>query len=155
MQTHVAEIVQRSRSLNEYSRFIGKIKANLADGLVLEEAIKQAIEYGIEHNLMKEFLEKNGAEVANMLLSGWNMDEALAVSKEEGYEDGFEDGFEDGEKLGEQKKQRELILALKGVLSPEVIAEKFQVSLEYVMAVLSGASMVSEESVPYEAVKKE
>ena len=82
MQTHVAEIVQRSRSLNEYSRFIGKIKANLADGLVLEEAIKQAIEYGIEHNLMKEFLEANGAEVANMLLSGWNMDEALAVSKE-------------------------------------------------------------------------
>ena len=155
MQTHVAEIVQRSRSLNEYSRFIGKIKANLADGLVLEEAIKQAIEYGIEHNLMKEFLEANGAEVANMLLSGWNMDEALAVSKEEGYEDGFEDGFEDGEKLGEQKKQRELILALKGVLSPEVIAEKFQVSLEYVMAVLSGASIVSEESVPYEAVKKE
>ena len=159
MQTHVAEIVQRSRSLNEYSRFIGKIKANLADGLVLEEAIKQAIEYGIEHNLMKEFLEANGAEVANMLLSGWNMDEALAVSKEEGYEDGFEDGeklgLEKGEKLGEQKKQRELILALKGVLSPEVIAEKFQVSLEYVMAVLSGASIVSEESVPYEAVKKE
>ena len=83
-----------------------------------------------------------------MLLSGWNMDEALAVSKEEGYEDGFEDGeklgLEKGEKLGEQKKQRELILALKGVLSPEVIAEKFQVSLEYVMAVLSGASVVSE-----------
>ena len=116
MQTHVAEIVQRSRSLNEYSRFIGKIKANLADGLVLEEAIKQAIEYGIEHNLMKEFLEKNGAEVANMLLSGWNMDEALAVSKEEGFEDGVEYGeklgLEKGEKLGEQKKQRELILAL-------------------------------------------
>ena len=86
-----------------------------------------------------------------MLLSGWNMDEALAVSKDEGYED----GFEDGEKLGEQRKQRELILALKGVLSPEVIAEKFQVSLDYVMAVLSGASIVSEESVPHEAVKKE
>ena len=94
-----------------------------------------------------------------MLLSGWNMDEALAVSKEEGYEDGFEDGeklgLEKGEKLGEQKKQRELILALKGVLSPEVIAEKFQVSLDYVMAVLNDAWIVSEESVPYEAVKKE
>ena len=159
-----AEIVRRSRSLNEYSQFIGKIKANLAEGLVLEEAIKQAIEYGIDHDLMKDFLEAHGSEVANMLLSGWNMDEALAVSKEEGYEDGFEDGFEngfeDGEKLGlekgekqgEQKKQRELILALKGVLSPEVIAEKFQVSLEYVMAVLSGASMVSEpDTVEYKA----
>ena len=83
-----------------------------------------------------------------MLLSGWNMDEALAVSKEEGYEDGFEDG--------EQKKQRELILALKGVLSPEVIAEKFQVSLDYVMAVLSGASIVSEsDTAEYKAEKRE
>ena len=28
---------------------------------------------------MKDFLEAHGSEVANMLLSGWNMDEALAV----------------------------------------------------------------------------
>ena len=119
---------------------------------VFEEAIQQAIEYGIEHNLMREFLEKNGAEVANMLFTNWNMDEALAVSKEEG----FEDGVEYGEKLGEQRKQRELILALKGVLSPEVMAEKFQVSLDYVMAVLSGASIVSElDTVEYKAEKKE
>ena len=82
-----AEIVQKSRALSEYSRFIGKIKENLNDGLSLEESIHQAIEYGIEHNIMREFLETNGSEVANMLLSGWNMDEALAVSKEEGYED--------------------------------------------------------------------
>ena len=86
-----------------------------------------------------------------MLLSGWNMDEALAVSKEEG----FEDGVEYGEKLGEQKERRKLILALKGVLSPEVIAEKFQVSLEYVQAVLNDVWMVSEDSVLYEAGKKE
>ena len=90
-----AEIVQKSKSLNEYSRFIGKIKENLADGLTLEEAIQQAIEYGIEHDVMREFLEANGTEVANMLLSGWNMDEALIVSKEEGFEDGYEKGYYD------------------------------------------------------------
>lgn len=145
------EIVQRSKSLNEYSRFIGRIKSNLAGGLTLEEAVKQAIEYGIEHDIMREFLETHGSEVSNMLLSGWNMDEALAVSKEEG----FEDGVEYGEKLGEQKERRKLILALKGVLSPEVIAEKFQVSLEYVQAVLNDVWMVSEDSVLYEAGKKE
>ena len=86
-----------------------------------------------------------------MLFTEWDMDKALAISKEEGYED----GVEYGEKLGEQKKQRELILALKDVLSPEVIAEKFQVSLEYVMAVLNDGWLVSEDSVPYKAVKKE
>ena len=88
---------------------------------MLEEAIKQAIEYGVEHDIMKEFLETHGTEVHNMLLSGWNMDEALAVSKEEGFEDGVE--------YGEQKKQQELILALRDVLPPEVSAEKFGVSL--------------------------
>ena len=82
-----AEIVKRSRSLAEYSWFVGRIRANQADGLTQEEAIKQAIEYGIEHDIMKEFLETHGSEVSNMLLSGWNMDEALAVSKEEGFEE--------------------------------------------------------------------
>ncbi len=136
-----AEIVKRSKSLAEYSRFIGLIKSNLADGLMLEEAIKQAIEYGMEHDIMKEFLETHGTEVHNMLLSGWNMDEALAVSKEEGFEDGVE--------YGEQKKQQELILALRDVLPPEVIAEKFAVSLEYVQSVLNAPPMVCEAETPY------
>ena len=78
-----------------------------------------------------------------MLFTEWDMDKALAISKEEGYEDGRMD------------ERRELILALKDVLSPEVIAEKFQVSLEYVMAVLNDGWLVSEDSVPYKAVKKE
>ena len=136
-----AEIVKRSKSLAEYSRFIGLIKSNLADGLMLEEAKKQAIEYGMEHDIMKEFLETHGTEVHNMLLSGWNMDEALAVSKEEGFEDGVE--------YGEQKKQQALILALRDVLPPEVIAEKFAVSLEYVQSVLNAPSMVCEAETPY------
>ena len=62
-----AEIVRRSKSLTEYSRFIGLIKANLVDGLTLAEAIRQAIEYGVEHDIMKEFLETHGTEVTNML----------------------------------------------------------------------------------------
>ena len=127
-----AEIVQRSKSLSQYSRFIGKIKENLADGLTLEESIQQAIEYGITHDIMREFLETNGTEVANMLLSGWNMDEALTVSKEEGYEDGFEDGFAGGEKCERENN----ICKLSSKLSPEEIAETLQLPLDYVLDVL-------------------
>ena len=166
-----AEIVRKSRALSEYSRFIGKIKENLADGLSLEESIHQAIEYGIEHDIMREFLETNGSEVANMLLSGWNMDEALAVSKEEGFEDGYEDGYEDGERhgimrgmvagraegvlYGEKAKQEEMIRALNGVLPAETIAEKFKLSLEYVLSVLQEPMCVGEREVTYEVNKKE
>ena len=123
-----AEIVQRSQSLNEYSQFIGKIKENLADGLTLEESIKQAIEYGIEHDIMRDFLETNGTEVVNMLLSGWNMDEALAVSKEEGFEDGYVNG--------ELHERENNIRKFSTKLSPEEIAEILQLPLEYVLDVL-------------------
>ena len=126
----------------------------------MEEAIRQAIEYGIEHDIMKEFLEQNGTEVANMLLSGWNMDEALIVSKEEGFEDGFEAGFAggkaegraEGKAEGAARKQEELIRAFKDVLSPEVIAEKIHEPVQYVLDVLKDdGTMYACESVhPYE-----
>jgi len=154
-----AEIVQRSQALSEYSRFIGKIKENLNDGLSLEESIHQAIEYGIEHDIMREFLETNGSEVANMLLSGWNMDEALSVSKEEGYEDGYDDGRAEGRAegvlYGEKTKQEEMIRALNGVLPAEVIAEKFKLSLEYVLEVLKDPMCVCEPGAKYEVNKQE
>ena len=158
-----AEIVQKSKSLNEYSRFIGKIKENLANGMTLEEAIKNAIEYGIENNIMREFLETNGTEVANMLLSGWNMDEALSVSKEEGYEDGFEDGFAGGKAegraegvvYGEKKKQEELIRKFSKKLSPEDIAETLHVAKEYVLDVLKddGAMTACQPTSEYKSNK--
>ena len=140
-----SELVQNSKSLSEYSRFIGKIKENITDGLMLDEAIKQAIEYGIEHDIMREFLEQNGSEVHNMLLESWNMDEALAVSKEEG----FEDGVEFGMVCGEQKKQEELIRKFSKINTPEQIAEILQTSKEYVLEVLDQDICVCEPERTY------
>lgn len=73
------------------------------------------------------------------------MDEALAVSKEEGYEDGFEAGERRGEQRGMAQKQNELIRKFSKKLSPEDIAETLQVSKEYVLSVLqeNDAKMVS------------
>ena len=102
-----------------------------------------------------------------MLLSGWNMDEALAVSKEEGYEDGYEDGERhgimrgmaagraEGVLYGEKTKQEEMIRALNGVLPAEIIAEKFKLSLEYVLEVLKDPMCVCEPGAKYEVNKQE
>ena len=40
---------------------------------------------------MREFLEQNGTEVMNMLITEWKMEDALAVRFEEGREDGLEE----------------------------------------------------------------
>jgi len=49
--------------------------------------MKLAIKYCRKNDILKDFLEKNGTEVINMLLTEWNMDDALAVRFEEGRED--------------------------------------------------------------------
>ena len=82
-----------------------------------------------------------------MLLSGWNMDEALIVSKEEGYEDGYDDGKAEGK----AEERKELIRAFKDVLSPEVIAEKIHEPVQYVLDVLKddGTMYACEPEHPY------
>ena len=98
-----------------------------------------------------------------MLLSGWNMDEALAVSKEEGFEDGYEAGERhgmmrgmaagkaEGRAEGAAQERAQNILALKDVLSPEKIAETFNVTKEYVLEVLDSddTMIASEPEHPY------
>ena len=93
-----------------------------------------------------------------MLLSGWNMDEALAVSKEEGFEDGLELGImrgmaagrAEGVLYGEKTKQEELIRKFSQNLSPEDIAETLSVSKAYVLDVLRTEGYVCEPGAKYE-----
>ena len=101
--------------------------------------------------------EQNGTEVHNMLLESWNMDEALAVSKEEGFEDGYELGEKHGEQrgiaYGEKKKQEDLIRKFSKINTPEQIAEILQTSKEYVLDVLKQDMCVCEPEHPYNAKK--
>ena len=85
-----------------------------------------------------------------MLLSEWNMDEALEVTQEEAFADGVEYGL-----AAEREKN---IRALRRKLSAEDIAETLEVSLEYVLKVMNHEAactmQVREPDVEYVAVKK-
>jgi predicted transposase/invertase (TIGR01784 family) len=84
-------IVRRCKRLNEYSAFIAKARDFEKQLGNRTEAMKQAVKYCREHDILKEFLEEHGSEVMNMLMTEWNWDEALAVR------------FEDGEKKGREE----------------------------------------------------
>ena len=94
-----------------------------------------------------------------MLLSEWNMDEALEVAKEEGMEEAFADGVEYGVAQGETAEREKNIRALEGLLEPGVIAEKFELPIDYVLKVLEHEAactmQVREPDVEYVAVKKQ
>ena len=135
-----SQLIQKSKSLKEYSLFVHMVNVGIREGLAFGEAVTKAIRYCIAHDIMGEFLSKHGSEVENMLFTEWNMDEALAVTAEEaraeGEARGERRGLEKGEKLGFEKSRKQMIQALDGVLSAEVIAEKLGLPLEYVQEIL-------------------
>ena len=165
------EIIARSKSLNDYSLFVHTVKMGVQEGRTFDEAVEDAVVYCIRNNIMKEFLELHGSEVSNMLLSEWNMDEALEVTQEEafadgveyglerGIEQGLEQGMELGVAQGETAEREKNIRALEGLLEPGVIAEKFEVPLDYVLKVMNHEAaytmQVREPDVEYVAVKKQ
>ena len=100
-------IVRRCETLNGYCAFIGKVREYEREGHSLEEAIRKAVIYCRDHDILKEFLEANATEVLNMLLEEWNLDDAKQVWFEEGMEEGLEKGREEGLEEGLEKGREE------------------------------------------------
>ena len=95
--------MKRSKTLAGYSVFVAKMREYEKSGYENTEAMKLAIRYCRENDILKEFFEKNGTEVMNMLMTEWNFDDALAVRFEEGLEKGMEQGIEKGMEQGIEK----------------------------------------------------
>ena len=146
-----SQLIQKSRSLMEYSLFVHQVNMELASGVAFSQAVANAIRYCIAHDVMGEFLSQNGSKVENMLFTEWNMEEALAVTAEEalaegmargkadGLAEGITRGMAKGKAEGLVEAQEKFIRALDGVLSPEMIAEKLDLPLAEVLAVLEKA----------------
>jgi len=115
---HNSEILRKCETLDNYSFFMGKIREYENGGNKVEKAVKNAIEYCIEKDILKDFLETHASEVINMLLTEWNLDEAVDVAREEGYEEGRE-------KTREEDQQYFLEL-LDQDLTKEEIKERLQ-----------------------------
>ena len=93
------EIAEKCKTLGEYSAFIEKVREFEKETGTLEEAVKKAVIYCRDHNILKEFLENNATEVMGMLTMEWNWDDALACR----YEEGLEEGMEKGEARGREE----------------------------------------------------
>jgi hypothetical protein len=120
---HNEEKVKRSRTLEGYSVFVGKVREYEGSGCGLEGAMKGAISWCISHDILKDFLESNASEVMNMLMTEWNWDDAFAVQRAEGLEEGLEKGREE--------RQKEIARnALAEGLSPELVQKITGLDLE-------------------------
>lgn len=131
-------ILEKSRSLREYSIFVDRIYKYVAEGMSLGDAIHMAVLYCKKHDIMQPFLLKHASEVENMLFTEWNWDDAIRIEREEAHEDGRAEGREEGreegmatliETLAEMGKDFKAILDIiqkKYSLSPESALEKMR-----------------------------
>ena len=94
------KLLKECRPMYEYSWFIQQIKDYLRAGLTRDSAITQAVKDCIEEGILMEFMKNYGSEVANMLYTQWNYDEAVSVEREEAFEDGREAGKAIGIAIG-------------------------------------------------------
>jgi hypothetical protein len=122
-------IVRRCAVLNGYSAFVARVREYERELGDKEEAMKAAIKYCREHDILKEFLERHSSEVMNMLLTEWSWDDALAVRYEEGLETGIEKGREEGRLEGREETAR---YALMKGMTPEDVSEITGLDLETV-----------------------
>ena len=93
--------------------FIAKVREYEQAGIVFKEAVKKAVFYCRDHDIMKEFLEKNASEIMNMLITEWNWDDAREVWQEEAREEGLNDGL----RIAREEKL-EIARKLKGMGIP-------------------------------------
>jgi len=95
------EILGKSKTLDNYSRFIDKIreyqrKYHEEDDRkkLLDKAFRSAINYCIKNNILRDFLRKYGSEVLNMLYAEYDPEVEMRVVREEALEEGEEIGME-------------------------------------------------------------
>ena len=103
-------IINKSKTLNEYSYFIYLVRENIKnnkDKVKKEDLIKYSIEKTIkeciEKNILKEFLKMNSSEVLNMLYTEFKIEKAEKIWKEEAFQDGRQLGREEGRELGREE----------------------------------------------------
>ncbi|MDR2964949.1 MAG: Rpn family recombination-promoting nuclease/putative transposase, partial [Treponema sp.] len=106
---HNPQMLEKSKTLEGYSIFIGKIKELKANNLSLDESVKYAVRYCLENDILTNFLRAHEGEVVDMILEDLTMDEWMDLRYEEGREE------------GEQK----IINLLQSGKSPEEIIKEY------------------------------
>lgn len=77
------KILENCQPLREYSTFVNEIDKKRKGGATLDIAIRETINYCIQHEIMQSFLERCKEEVLQMMTLQWDAEEARRVQEEE------------------------------------------------------------------------
>ena len=100
--------------LKAYATFVQRVRDNKEAGMDLDTAIKEAVDYCIEHNLLAGYFAENRARVVKMMRTEYAAKIYMKSLKEEGVEEGV--------KKGEGRLSRLMAYLLKNGKNDEAMA---------------------------------
>ena len=89
------EVKRKCPTLFQYMQYVNLVRDNLKD-YSLEDAVPLAVDYCITHDILKDFLLANKAEVVSMSIFEFDEELYKKSIREEGYEDGYKKGLQQG-----------------------------------------------------------
>src|SRR5699024_5216183 len=99
-RNHNRELMEACRDLKDYAEYVDRVR-KYARELPLSEAVECAITECIREGILKEFLEKNRAEVKKMSIYEYDQEKHIRMERQEAWEDGMQEGRREGIKEGE------------------------------------------------------
>ena len=99
-RNHNRELMEVCRDLKDYAEYVDRVR-KYARELPLSEAVERAITECIQEGVLKEFLEKNRAEVKKMSIYEYDQEKHIRMERQDAWEDGMQEGRREGIKEGE------------------------------------------------------
>ena len=87
------ELKEKCPILKQYTQYVEQIRCNSAD-MPLEQAVETAIEYCIRHDILKDFLLKQRAEVVKMSIFEYDEEREIELIRRDEREIGEQIGIE-------------------------------------------------------------
>ncbi len=101
---HNRELLEACRDLKDYAEYVDRVR-KYARELSLSEAVESAITECIREGILKEFLEKNRAEVKKMSIYEYDQEKHIRMERQ----DAWEDGVQEGELRGAERQLSKII----------------------------------------------
>ena len=96
---HNREMMEACKDLKDYAEYVDRVR-KYARELPLSEAVERAITECIRKGILKEFLEKNRAEVKKMSIYEYDQEKHIRMERQDAWEDGMQEGIKEGELRG-------------------------------------------------------
>ena len=116
---HNKKLMEECQTLREYAQYVAKVR-RYSEEMELNTAVECAVSESIQEGLLKEFLQKNRAEVIAMSIFEYNEEEEKRKLRKAEYEAGMAEG------VMKTKKETAISLAEMG-LSVQQIAQGVKV----------------------------